>query len=90
MRCTPPAPSPTRVGGGAPGRSSGPAGARGCTVGWWIFPGEWVGAEIVLEIDGLDPGGRVWWNGEEVGRVDGIYSLPRDPGAGWWRKGRSC
>lgn len=37
----------------------------------------WVGADVVLELDGIDPGGRVLWDGEELGRVDGLYRALR-------------
>jgi beta-mannosidase len=35
--------------------------------------------DAVLEFDGIDPGGRVLWNGDEVGRIDGLYRRLRLP-----------
>jgi beta-mannosidase len=49
----------------------------------WVFrrtvqlDAEWVGDDVVLELDGIDPGGRVLWDGEEVARVDGLYRAVR-------------
>ncbi len=39
----------------------------------------WAGTDAVLELDGIDPGGRVFWDGEELGRVDGLYRPLRLP-----------
>lgn len=36
-------------------------------------PAAWVDEEVTLEVDGVDPGGRVWWNGVETGVVEGMY-----------------
>lgn len=33
----------------------------------------WLDVDVTLEIDGMDPGGRVMWNGVEIARVDGLY-----------------
>lgn len=35
--------------------------------------------DAVLEFDGIDPGGRVFWNGVEVAQVDGLYRKVRIP-----------
>jgi beta-mannosidase len=49
----------------------------------WVFRrvvtlgAEWAGADVVLELDGIDPGGRVFWQGAEVARVDGLYRPAR-------------
>lgn len=40
---------------------------------------DWVDADAVLELDGIDPGGRVLWDGEQLGRVDGLYRSLRLP-----------
>ncbi|HEV7743337.1 MAG TPA: glycoside hydrolase family 2 TIM barrel-domain containing protein [Pseudolysinimonas sp.] len=37
----------------------------------------WAGADVVAEFDGIDPGGRVLWDGVEVGRSDGLYRRVR-------------
>lgn len=39
----------------------------------------WADADAVLEFAGIDPGGRVFWDGEELGRVDGLYRALRLP-----------
>jgi beta-mannosidase len=39
----------------------------------------WIGADVVLEFDGLDPGGRVFWDGAEVARAEGPYRAARLP-----------
>jgi len=39
----------------------------------------WVDADAVLEFEGIDPGGRVFWDGEELGRVGGPYRRLRLP-----------
>lgn len=44
---------------------------------WWVLrrpvdlDEDW--PDAVLELDGIDPGGRVLWDGTEVGSVDGLY-----------------
>jgi beta-mannosidase len=39
----------------------------------------WAEGDAVLEFDGIDPGGRVFWDGTELGRVDGLYRPLRLP-----------
>lgn len=44
-----------------------------------VLDEEWVGAAAVLELEGTDPGARVFWDGSEVARLDGIYDSARVP-----------
>ncbi len=45
----------------------------------WVFrrtvdlPARPPGERVVLELDGVDPSGTVFWDGEPIGRVDGLY-----------------
>lgn len=45
----------------------------------WVYrrpvelPARRPGERVVLELDGVDPGGIVFWDGVEVGRLDGLY-----------------
>ncbi len=36
-----------------------------------------VGERVVLELDGVDPGGVVFWDGVPIGQVDGLYHRAR-------------
>ncbi|HEY8588238.1 MAG TPA: hypothetical protein VIL55_01680 [Naasia sp.] len=43
------------------------------------------GQRAVLELDGVDPGGRVFWDGEQIGEVHGLYHpacIELPPGGG--------
>ncbi|GIG26684.1 glycoside hydrolase family 2 protein [Cellulomonas denverensis] len=45
----------------------------------WVFargvdlPPTAPGERVVLELDGIDPSGTVFWDGRRIGRVDGLY-----------------
>lgn len=45
----------------------------------WVYrravdlPEPGLGRRVVVELDGVDPSGSVWWDGERIGSVDGLY-----------------
>jgi beta-mannosidase len=45
----------------------------------WVFrrtvelPSRVPGERVVVELDGVDPSGTLFWDGEPIGRVDGLY-----------------
>ena len=62
-----------------------PYAARNSKAAEWVAERHWVysrsvdlpqvtpGERVLLEFDGIDPGGRVYWDGVEVGRASGIF-----------------
>nr|WP_284253755.1 hypothetical protein [Pseudolysinimonas kribbensis] len=79
------------------GQAPDPRHGRDSRAGEWAATRSWVyrrvvdvprlepDDRVVLELDGLDPGGTVYWDGEDVGSVDGMFTasriaLPAEPG----------
>jgi beta-mannosidase len=79
------------------GQAPDPRHGRDSRAGEWAATRSWVYRRVVdvpdlapenrvvLELDGVDPGGIVFWDGEEVGSVDGMFTasriaLPAEPG----------
>jgi beta-mannosidase len=71
------------------GQAPDPRHARDSRAGEWAASRSWVyrrvvevpelasGDRVVLELDGVDPGGTVYWDGTEVGAVDGMFTASR-------------
>jgi beta-mannosidase len=69
----------------AAGEIPDPYTGRNSRAAEWVAERSWVyrrivdvpvlapGELAVLEVDGVDPGGTLFWDGAEVGRVDGLY-----------------
>lgn len=68
-----------------PRRGFGSRAAEWTATRHWVLarevdiPEDWVGAELTMAVDGIDPGGRVLVDGAEVAHLDGLYDTARVP-----------
>jgi beta-mannosidase len=81
------------------GEIAEPRHARDSRAAEWVADRSWVfrrpvvlqpnrpGETVVLELDGVDPGGTVFWDGQEVGCISGLYRRGRIDVTEWAEAG---